>query len=149
MQVPPAPDAKPPKAIPTRTYNAGDLLEAENDHRHSSIGKMVQSINQSSPMWVFGSAQREDSNKLYLSKRLLKGQLIQRDPNTPLYHPSIDVRYQTQPQWGMGQSGRSAVTKAAYPHHELVDKHSDPLQAFKVLARTTQTTRFKSADRVT
>lgn len=148
MQAVPAVDPKPPKTLPSRPVPTTDILEAENDHRHSSIGRMVQSINQSAPMWVFGSANREDSNKLFLSKRLLKGQVIQRDPNTPLYHPSIDVRFQTQPKWGMSQGGRSAVTKPVYPHYELVDRYSNPLDAFKALSRTTQTTRFKSADRV-
>lgn len=149
MSQAPHPDSKVPKAAPPTVYHAEDLFVAENDHRHSSIGKMVQSINLTAPIWGFGTAKRDDVHKMYLSKPLLKRQLIPRDPNTPLYHPSIEVRFPTKPKWGMGHAARTAVSRPPYPHYELADKLSNPLKSFKKLARAEPMVRFKSADRVT
>jgi hypothetical protein len=145
----PQTESKGPKAAPLPVYHAQDLFVAENDHRHSSIGKMVQSINLTAPIWGFGTAKREDVHKMYLSKPLLKRQLIPRDPNTPLYYPTIDVRFPTKPKWGIANASRSSVSRPAYPHYELADQLSNPLKAFKKLTRAEPMVRFKSADRVT
>lgn len=136
------------KTAPEPVYGTADLHQAELAQVYSSIGKMVQSINPTSPIWGFGQANRGDSRKMYFSKRLIKNQLLDKDPNSKVYYPQIDFRFQSRPKWSFGHADRGGDPRPAFAHYELADKSTNPLQAFKRLSREEPTIRFKSAQRV-
>lgn len=137
-----------PKVVAPTTFTANELYRIENPQCYSSIGKMVQSINPTYPMWRFAKASRNDTKKMYISKQLIKNQLIEKDPNTPMYHPKIDVRFQQKPQWSFGKDERMRPLKGKYLHDDLADKTTQPIEAFKKTIRQTPLVRFKSAPKV-
>ena len=125
-----------------------DIFVVENPHNFSSIGKMVQSTNPSAPFWAFGKSSRADTQKMYLSKALLRNQLIGCDPNSKLYYPDINFRFQEKPKWSFSKNAKESKARPAFAHYLLNDQSTNQLQSFKTTKPQAPLIRFKSAAKV-
>ncbi len=59
----------------TKNYDYLSLIQFESPNKDSSFGKMPLSSIKSSPIYGFGSCDRDNTKKLYLSKDLSKQSL--------------------------------------------------------------------------
>lgn len=138
--------AEKPKA--NKVLTKKDIFVVENPQNYSSIGKMVQSGNTSSPLWPFSKSNRADIQKMYISKPLLRNQLIASDPNSKLYYPEIKFRFQQKPQWSFAKDPKESRISPPFAHYQLIDKSSNVLQSFNTTKPRTAMSRFKSAPKV-
>ena len=129
-------------------FRKDDMFKAESQNGVTSIGKMIQSINLNAPQWQFGKSNRTDTQKMYISKPLLKNQLIDQDPNRKQYYPLNELKYKKDPLWSFSKDSRFIDQKAKYSHFMLNDKNTDPIKAFKDLHENRRIVRFKSAPKV-
>ena len=65
-------------------YTTRDVIKAENPKLYSTIGKTIESIKPSAPLYSFGKAERKDYEKVFCSKGLVKHM-------TQLHRPDIVI----------------------------------------------------------
>ena len=138
-------DSSPAAHIPLIKY---DVYRVENPKTYSSIGRIAESTKQSAPEWRFGKSNRNDSQRMYFSKTLIKKQLINKGIDPPLYYPQIDSRFNSKPKWSFSKDRRESENKAPYDFYTLRDTKTNITESFQKVTRNHGMVRFGSAPKV-
>ena len=131
-----------PNAFISMTKN--DVYRVENPQTYSSIGKIAESTKKSAPEWKFGKAGRNDSQRMYFSKVLIKNQLINKGIDPPLYHPHIDNKFIAKPKWSFSKGNRESENKPPYDFYTFRDTKTNVTESFQKVIRNCGAVRFGS-----
>jgi len=129
-------------------YTRQDMIKAEHPKLYSTIGKTVESIKPSAPIYSFGKAERKDMEKVFCSKALVKTQFICKASPGPVYNPKIDPIVKAGPKFSFTGIEREQTIKEPYDYYQHEDLDFDPIGAHIKAKRSLPVIKFKSGSRV-
>jgi hypothetical protein len=129
-------------------YTRQDLIKAEHPKLYSTIGKTVESIKPSAPIYSFGKAERKDMEKVFCSKGLVKTQFMCKASPGPIYNPTIDPIVKTGPKFSFAGIERDQNVKEPYDYYLHEDPDFDPIGAQIKAKRSLPVIKFKTGSRV-
>ena len=129
-------------------YTKKDLIKAENPKLYSTIGKTVESIKPTAPIYSFGKAERKDLEKVFCSKALVKTQFMCKASPGPVYHPTYDQTVKTGPQFSFGIQERAKSVKEPYEHYKHDDVNFDIVTSELKVKKSLPPVKFKTGPRV-
>ncbi len=120
---------KTKKAEPNPLMTAGELFAKvmDSEAAHTSFGKLILGSEKSAPqfciVWfrltkvAFGTGERFNTNKFYLSKEMAAAQMTAKWSPGPIYEVSADAKYSSAPQFGFG-TGKKNPLDIKPPYYE-------------------------------
>lgn len=130
-------------------YAFKDIAVLENPQVYSSLGKMANSTKRTEPMHGFGTSTRNNMDKIFTSKQLLKTQFLGKTGPGPIYNPTIDSCKDKAPEWSFGTDIRNSLNiKEKYDHYRILDKFSDPNAADLKRRPNPKACKFRAGNRV-
>ncbi|EGR29290.1 hypothetical protein IMG5_159370 [Ichthyophthirius multifiliis] len=125
-------ESKEQVQVPTKIYTYQDLLNFESAEIYSSFGKMRLSTKLTAPKYGFGTADRQQQNKVFQNKELAKTNFAGKSSPGPAY----DVRgmdyftYKNEPAWRIGTQVRNTLnTGSKHDFYLRKDVDFDPMEA--------------------
>ncbi len=129
-------------------YTRQDMIKAEHPKLYSIIGKTVESIKPSAPIYSFGKAERKDMEKVFCSKGLVKTQFMCKASPGPIYNPTINPIVKTGPKYSFAGIERDQNSKEPYDYYLLQDAEFDPIGAHIKVKKSLPMIKFKTGSRV-
>lgn len=89
----------------------------DSEAAHTSFGKLILGDENSAPQYcklllmnlAFGTGERFNAGKFYLSKEMAMAQMNAKWSPGPMYQPKVDYRYPTAPKFGFGTGKRNPL----------------------------------------
>ena len=115
-------DDKKKKEVKIKTYTYKDINNFNSNTNLSAFGKIIDSTKLTNPIYGFGKGTRNQLQKVYQSKKLLKSQFLGKTSPGPNYIVTDKFDYISNPKWTIGGvSKRSAISRQRYDYYDRFD----------------------------